>query len=155
MYLKLVANNPYPQFDVYDEDRLIVRIKIDTALQAFRIMIKDNRRVFFIDEEKLQRNNICTLLNEYSQPLGTLVRVMYNTGEVEVEGLKLNYRILSKPVKEIILFEHIIANPTLNCRMSDAVIFEYSNYINYFIFALSWFTFLSKEKNEIMSYASA
>ncbi len=155
MYLKLIADNPYPQFDVYDEDSLVVRIKIDKEMQALRITCKDNQRVFFIVEERSGKGSICTLLNEYSQPLGTLIQDKFisTSGEIEIEGMKFNYRIASNPVKEIILLENNKHNSILNCRINDAVLFEYTNFINYFIFALSWFIFLSKEKKEIMHFA--
>ncbi|MEO6455159.1 MAG: hypothetical protein ABIN97_13850 [Ginsengibacter sp.] len=155
MYLKLIANNPYPQFDIYDEDKLAVRIKIDKEMQALRITCKDNRRVFFIAEEKFRKTSVSTLLNEYSQPLGALIpdKFVNNSGEIEIEGMKLNYRITNFPVKEIVLLENNKVDSVLNCRINDALLLEYSNYINYFIFALSWFAFLSKEKQEAMYFA--
>ena len=156
MYLKLITNNPYPQFDVYDEDRLVVRIKIDEKMQALRITCKDNRRVFSIAAEKVRKINVYSLLNEYSQPLGTLIKdkVQDNTGEVEIEGLKLNYQLISNPINEIVLFENN-AEQLLNCRVSDSLLPEFTNYINYFVFSLSWFAFLCKEKKEAISFAEA
>lgn len=155
MNMKLVANSPYPQFDVYDDEKLVVRIKIDKDMQALRLICKDNRRVFFIVEEILKKGSMCTLVNEYSQPLGILIQDKFSNGSgaIEIEGMQLNYRLTSNPVKEIILLENDKYNSLLNCRINDAVLFEYSNYINYFIFALSWFLFLSKEKKESMHFA--
>ena len=157
MYLKLITNNPYPQFEVYDEDRLIVGIKIDKEMQALRITCKDNQRVFFIAEEKFRKTSVPTLLNEYSQPLGTLTKDKFvnDSGEIEIEGMKLNYRITSNPVKEIVLLKNNKLDSVLNCRLNDALLLEYGDYINYFIFALSWFTFLSAEKKEAMYFAEA
>ncbi|MEO6330168.1 MAG: hypothetical protein ABIO55_14645 [Ginsengibacter sp.] len=157
MYLKLITDNPYPHFDVYDEDTLLVQIKVDKEMQALRITCKENRRVFFIVEEKLRRGNVLNLVNEYSQPLGFLNKgkVQGNSGEIEIEGLNLNYRLSSNPVTEIALFENDKRNSILNCRLNDALLLAYGDYINYFIFALSWFTFLSKDKKELMHFAEA
>lgn len=156
MYLKLITKNPYPQFDVYDEDKVVVRIKIDKEMQAIRITCHDTHRVFFIVEEKFRKNSVLNLVNEYSQPLGSLIadKFMANSGEVEIEGMKLNYQLNSHPITEIALFESS-AGPLLNCRLNDALLLEYNSYVNYFIFALSWFTFLSKEKKEVLYFAEA
>lgn len=157
MYIKLTNNNPYPQFDIYDEERLIMRIKIDKEVQALRISSKDNRRVFFLSEERLRKETVLTLLNEYSQPLGTLIsnRDTKNCGEIKLEGLRLNYEVTPDPFKEILLLENNGVNSVLNCKLSDEVFLSYSNYINYFIFALSWFALISKERREIIHFATA
>ena len=132
-------------------------IKIDKEMQALRIICNDNRRVFFIIEEKIRKSSVWSLLNEYSQPLGFLTKdkMVNDEGEIAIEGKKFTYRISSNPVKEIILFENTQPEEVLNCRINDALLLEYSNYIIYFIFALSWFTFLSKEKQEAMYFAEA
>ncbi len=155
MYLKLITSNPYPQFDVYEDDKVMVRIKIDQEMQALRITCKDIRRAFFITEETIRKNTTWSLLNEYSQPLGTLTedKFIIGAGEINLEGTKLNYRITNNPVKEIILLENNKHTSLLNCRINDAVLSEYNNYIHYFVFALSWFTFLTKEKKEAVQFA--
>jgi hypothetical protein len=157
MYLKLTANNPYPHFDIYDEDKPVISIKIDQFMQALRIACKDSRRVFFVVEEKMKRNSVWCLLNEYSQPLGSLMKDKStgNEGEVKIEGSRFTYRISSSPVKEIIVFKSNEPEETLICRINDALMSDYKNYLIHFIFALSWFTFLSHKKKTAMDFAGS
>lgn len=154
MYLNLVVNNPYPQFEIYDGEKLVVRFKVDKEMDALRISCKDNRRVFFIVEEKLRKTDICTLVNEYGQPLGTLTpdKFIHNSGDIAIEGMQLSYKITSYPVTEIVLLEDNNPMSILNCRLNDALFLKYSNYLNYFIYSLSWFAFLSKEKKAALYY---
>ncbi len=154
MYLKLIANNPNPKFEVYDEGQLAIGIKIDPEMQAVRITYKENRRVFFVVEEKLRRGNILTLLNEYSQPLGFLSNEKSNnSGKIEIEGMKLKYKLAGTPDKEISLFE--INNPVaaLNCRIENDTLLSAVSNMNYLLFGLSWVAFLVKEEKENLQFA--
>ena len=154
MYLKLIANNQYPKFEVYDEGQLVVGIKIDPEMQAVRVTYKENRRVFFIIEEKFRKASILTLLNEYSQPLGSLVKdKSNNSGQIEIEEIKLKYKLADTSEKQISLFE--INNPAavLNCKIEIDALPSVMNNINYLLFGLSWVAFLVKEEKEILQFA--
>jgi hypothetical protein len=154
MYLKLIANSPYPKFEVYDEDKPAIGIKIDPEMQAVRVTYKEKRRVFFILEEKLRKSSLLTLVNEYSQPLGTLINdKSNNSGEIEIEGIKLKYSLIDSSYKEINIFE--INNPValLKCRIENEALLSAISNINYLLFGLSWVSFLVKEGRENLQLA--
>ena len=154
MYLKLIANDSYPKFEVFEEDQLVIGIKIDHEMRAVRVTYKDKRRVFFIGEEKSRKNNIFTLVNEYSQPLGSLIKdKSNNSGQIEIENIKLKYKFADTPDKQISLFE--INNPVavLNCEIENDALVSALDNINYLLFSLSWFTLLSKQKKEQLQFA--
>jgi len=154
MYLKLITASPYPKFEVYEEDKVVMRIKIDPEMQAVRITHNENRRVFFLAEEKLRKMTVTTLLNEYSQPLGTLIKDKSNgSGKIEVEGTKLRYSMTDRPNKEITLFEINTRFEVLNCKIENEALLPALNNISYLLFSLSWFTFLVKEKKEDLQFA--
>lgn len=157
MHINLISSGPYPEFEVYDEKKLIIHLKIDREMNSFRILCGDNRRVFFIVEEKYRRNSVYSLVNEYSQPLGAVIKDKFldDSGEIEIEGLRLNYRIARKPVREIVLLENDKTASVLNCRVNDALARDNNDDLMYFIFALSWFVFLSKEKKEVAELTEA
>jgi len=154
MYLKLIANSSYPKFEAYDKDQLVIGIKIDPEMQAVRVTYKDNRRVFFLVEEKFRKTNILTLLNEYSQPLGSLTKdKSNNSGQIEIEDIKLKYKITDAADKQISLFEINNTVAVLNCKIEvDALLYAMSN-INYLLFGLSWVAFLVKEEKESLQFA--
>jgi len=154
MYLKLIANSSYPKFEVYDKDQLVIGIKIDPEMQAVRVTYKENRRVFFLVEEKLRKSSILTLLNEYSQSLGSLIKdKSNNSGQIEIEDIKLKYKITDTADKQISLFE--INNPVavLNCKIEIDTLLDAMNNMNYLLFGLSWVAFLVKEQKENLQFA--
>jgi hypothetical protein len=149
MNLKLIADSPYPKFEVYDEDKIVMRIKIDPQLQAVRLSRGENHRVFFIGEERLRKRSVITLLNEYSQPLGTLINdKSNNTGIVEVEDIKFKFSIAARAGKEISLFEADNLFPVLNCKIENEALPSTLDNITYLLFSLSWYTFLTKKKED-------
>jgi hypothetical protein len=152
MHLKLVANAPSPKFEIYDDDQVVAGIKIDLQMQALRLTYREIRRVFFITEERLRKGSQLNLLNEYSQPLGTLIKNKSNTsGEMEIEGLKLNFNIADNGGKEVNLYEK--NKPVLSCKIQDeALLFALEN-INYLLFAFMWYTFLLKEQKPVLQVA--
>ena len=147
MYLKLIANTPYPKFEVYDEIQLVIRIKIDPEMQALRVTYKEKLRVFFIVEQKSRKSHLFSLLNEYSQPLGTLIKdKSNNSGELEIEDMKLKYTLANN---EINLFENDKLVAALNCKIENEVLLSAVSNINYLLFGLSWVAFLVKEKESL------
>ena len=151
MYLKLIANTPYPKFEVYDEIQLVIRIKIDPEMQALRVTYKEKLRVFFIVEQKSRKSHLFSLLNEYSQPLGTLIKdKSNNSGELEIEDMKLKYTLANN---EINLFENDKLVAALNCKIENEVLLSAVSNINYLLFGLSWVTFLIKETKETFQFA--
>ena len=154
MYLKLIEDGPYPKFEVYDEDKLVVRIKIDLEMQALRVTYKEKLRAFFVVEEKSRRNHLLRLVNEYSQPLGTLIKdKSNNSGEIEIEGMKLKYGSIDWFNNEINLFESNNRVAQLNCKIEDEALHSVISNINYLLFALSWFTFLVKQEKQTFQFA--
>ena len=146
MYLRLIANDPYPKYEIYEGDQLVIRVKIDPEMQAVRLISDENRRVFFITEEKVRKSAVFTLVNEYSQPLGTLVKDKSDSsGEIEVEGLKLKYELTNTPDKQINLFK--AGKHLLNCKIENEALLSALQNLNYLLFGLSWFALLVKEKN--------
>ena len=158
MKIKFISHKFYPEFDVYEENKMLFHIKIDTETQAFRITYQDNRRVFFIAEEMVKKAKITTLLNEYSQQLGFLTKSKSdnNTGEIEIEGVQYTYKIEDGFLKEIYLFKPTGFNPVLTCELDATELsFLNKNYLNYILFALAWYTFLTKEKATFVQFAGA
>ncbi len=159
MNIKFISRKPYPEFEVSDENKMIIHIKVDTETQAFRIKYNDNRRVFFIADEVFKKNKVTTLLNEYSQQLGflTIDKLDNNSGEIEIEGVQYEYKLKNGFTKEINLYKHNNHyQPILNCRLeSEELSLANNSYINYMLFALAWFTFLSKEHSTSMQFAEA
>ena len=154
MYLKFIASSTYPKFEVYDEDKPVIGIKIDPEMQAVRVTYKETRRVFFILEEKLRKSSVLTLVNEYSQPLGILINHKpNNSGEIEIEGTKLKYSLVDSSDKAIHIFE--INNPVavLTCRIENDALLSAVTNINYLLFGLSWVSFLVKEGKENLQFA--
>jgi hypothetical protein len=154
MHLKFIASNSYPKFEVYDNGQLVIGIKVDTEMQAVRVTYKENRRAFFLAEEKFRKNSILTLVNEYSQPLGSLVKdKSNNSGQVEFEDMKLSYKLSDTADKQISLFE--INNPVavLNCSIEIDALLPAIDNINYLLFGLSWVAFLVKEQKENLQFA--
>ncbi|MEP6594501.1 MAG: hypothetical protein ABJA71_01090 [Ginsengibacter sp.] len=153
MYLKLIANNPYPKFEVHGKDQL-VRINIDLEMEAMRVTYNEKRRVFFIVEEKFRKSSILTLVNEYSQLLGILIKdKSNNSGEIEIEGMKLKYKLEDTFDKEINLFEINNRGVTLNCKIENDALLSASSNINYLLFGLSWVAFLVKQEKENLQFA--
>lgn len=152
MYLKLIANDSYPKFQVVNDNQPVVGIKIDPQMQAVRITYEETKRVFFIVEEKFRKSHLISLLNEYSQPLGTLTKEKSsNSGEIELEGMKLSYNIIDSGVREINLYE---ANKlVLNCKIENEALLSALENMNYLLFAFSWFIFLLKEEKPVLQFA--
>ena len=158
MKIKFISHRPYPEFEVYEENKMLIHIKIDTETQAFRITCQDNRRVFFIAEEMIKKAKVTTLLNEYSQQLGFLTKSKShnNTGEIEIEGVQYAYKMQDDFLKEIYLFKPTSFNPTLTCELEAGELsFLNKTYLNYVLFGLAWYIFLTKEKATFVQFAGA
>jgi hypothetical protein len=158
MKIIFVSNKPFPEFEIYEENKMVIHIKIDTQTQAFRVKCLGNRRVFFIEDEVIRKTEITTLLNEYSQQLGFLTRnkLDINSGEIEIEGDQYSYRLNDDLLKEINLFELNNYQPVLSCKIEAGQLSILNkDYINYLLFALAWFTFLSKEQTSYAQFAEA
>ena len=154
MYLKQIPGKSNPKFEVYAEDQVVIGIKIDPEMQSVRVRYKENRRVFFVVEEKFKKTYSITLLNEYSQPLGSLTKdKSNNSGEIEIEGVKLKYELTGKAAQEVNLFE--INNPVaaLNCKIENEALLYTAGNMNYLLFSLSWVAFLIKEEKENLQFA--
>src|SRR5436853_7619603 len=102
MNILFISNKLYPEFEVYENKKLIVHIKIDDASRAFRIKFEDTRRVFLIADEVIRKTKIVTLLNEYSQQLGFLTKgnSSGSAGEIEIEGTQYTYGLNDAPPTE-------------------------------------------------------
>jgi hypothetical protein len=74
MKIFFISNKLYPEFKAYEENEMVIHIKIDTQTQAFRITCFDTRRVFFIEDTIIKKTKVTTLLTEYSQQLGLLTK---------------------------------------------------------------------------------
>jgi len=147
MKIKFISHKVYPQFQVYIEDKIVIHIKIDTQINAFRITCPENKRVFFIANEMVKKTKITTLSNEYNQQLGSLIKSKtdHNMGQVEIEGSAYTY-MLNSDSPEINLFEHNNFQPILNCKLElQQFSFPNEDYMSYLLFSLAWFKFLTKE----------
>jgi hypothetical protein len=123
-------------------------------MQAVRVKYKENRRVFFVVEEKFKKTHVITLLNEYSQPLGFLTKdKANNSGEIEIEGVKLKYELTGNIAQEINLFEINNSVAALNCKIENEALLYAADNINYLLFSLSWVAFLVKEEKENFQFA--
>ena len=94
MKIIFTSHKLYPEFKVYEDNKVVIQVKIDNPSQAFRITCLDNKRVFFIADEIVKKTKITTLLNEYSQQLGSLIKSNsdINAGEIEIEGERYIYK---------------------------------------------------------------
>jgi hypothetical protein len=158
MKLIFTSNEPYPVFDAYEENKKIIHIKIDPETRAFRIKCYDNQRVFFIENEVIKKTEITTLSNEYSQQLGFLTKnkIDANTGEIEIEGTRYNYKLNDDFLKEINLFEHNNYQPVVNCKLEMGTsTFLNKEYISYLLFSLVWFLYLTKEQTAFVQFSEA
>jgi len=147
MQIKFISHRPYPEFEVFEQNKILIHIKVDTETQAFRIAIRDNKRVFFIADEVVKKNKITTLLNEYSIQLGSLSKSKSddNAGEIEFEGVQYTYSLNDDLRKEINLFERGKIQPILSCKLEPGQLsFLSEGYINYLLFSLVWYKFLTK-----------
>ena len=156
MKIKFIPGKTNPEFEIYEENKIVMHIKIDNETQAFRIRCQDNRRVFFLGNEVVKKIKAITLLNEYSQQLGSLTKSKsgINTGEIEIEGLQYTYKMNDDFLKEIDLFEPDNFQPVLSCRLEmGKPSFLNEVYVDYLLFALVWFKFLTKEKAALVQFA--
>ena len=144
-----VSSKPYPIFEVYDDNKRVIHLKIDPETRAFRISCYDSRRVFFIDNEVFKKTEITTLLNEYSQQLGVLTKNKSNanTGEIEIEGTRYTYTLTGDFRNEINLLTRDSYEPVLRCKLAAGQsAFPGNDSISYLLFSLGWFLFLTKEQ---------
>ena len=158
MKIIFISNKPFPEFEIYEENKMVIHIKIDTQTQAFRVMCHSNRRVFFIEDEVIKKTEITTLLNEYSQQLGFLTKGKpdINSGEIEIEGNRYTYKFNDDFLKEINLFEPNNYKPILSCKLEVGQLSILNKvYINYLLFALVWYIFLAKEQTSYAQFAEA
>ena len=153
MKVVFVSHRSYPEFELYEENKRVLHLKIDNASNAFRITCDDNRRVFFIGEETIRKNKIITLLNEYSQQLGSLSNMNTddNTGEIEIEGIQYTYGLNNGLSKEIALYKSESDQSILTCRLEPGQLsFLNEGYLNYLLFGLAWYNFLTKEQPNLV-----
>jgi hypothetical protein len=156
MKVVFVSHKSYPEFELYEENNRVMHIKIDNESNAFRITLDDNRRVFFIQEEVIKKNKIITLLNEYSQQLGSLMNTSADkeTGEVEIEGIQYLYMLNNGISNEIKLYKADSDQSILNCKLETGQLsFFKEGYLNYLLFGLAWYTFLTKEQANLVQLA--
>jgi hypothetical protein len=156
MKVVFVSHKSYPEFELYEENNKVMHIKIDNESNAFRITRDDNRRAFFIQEEVIKKNKIITLLNEYSQQLGSLTNISADkeTGEMEIEGIQYLYMLNSGLSKEIKLFKADRDQSILTCKIEPGQLsFSTEDYLNYLLFGLAWYTFLTKEQANLVQLA--
>ncbi|MEP6948177.1 MAG: hypothetical protein ABI863_02835 [Ginsengibacter sp.] len=158
MKIIFISDKSYPVFEVYDENKKLIHIKIDHETRAFRIMCNDNRRVFFIENEMIKKTEITTLLNEYSQQLGFLTKskLDISMGEIEIDGTQYKYKMKDGLSKEINLFEHNNFQPILSCKLEmEQLSFLNKDYISYLLFGLVWFLFLTRKQETPVQLAEA
>lgn len=149
MIIKFISDKLSPEFEVYEESKMIIHIKIDTDTQAFRITCLDSKRVFFIADEVTKKVTITTLLNEYSQRLGSLSKSKsaLNSGEIEIEEVQYTYTFSDDFIKEINLFNQNSRQPVLTCKLEPGQLsFLNEGYINYLLFSIAWFKFLREKQ---------
>lgn len=158
MIIKFISGKPHPEFEVIEDDNLAMHIKLDVETQGFRIKFKDKRRVFFISNEVIKKNKVTTLLNEYSQQLGSLTesKINDNEGEIEIEQRLYNYKLSDDFLKEINLSEQDSGEVVLSCKLGNGELsLLKKNYLNYILFSLAWFAFLTKQKTDSARFANA
>ena len=156
MEVRLLSLSSFPEFDVYEEDKRLIHLKIDIGIQAFRITCPGNKRVFFIADEVIKKTTITTLLNEYSQQLGSLTKskLELNGGEIEIEGTQYRYNLKDGFIKEINIFEQNNYQPVLSCKLAPGQLsFLNEGYLNYLLFSLAWFRFLSEKQPAFVEFA--
>lgn len=146
MELKFTAYHPYPEFMLYDKDKIVAQSKLDLDAKAFRIRCFNTRRAFLIYDEVIKNKPVTTLLNKYSHPLAKLINtgIGNNAGTIELEGSFYNYRINDS--KEVIIYKSNSTDSLLTCIVrADEKMFSLENYMNYILFSLVWFIYSSKE----------
>ncbi len=151
-----IPHDSYPEFEIYEENKMLIHIKVDREAQAFRINYKDKRRVFFIAEEMVKKGRVIILLNEYSQRLGSLnlINSTNSSGEIEIEGVRYTYELNDDFGKEINLFRHDNSQPILSCKLEKGELsFLNKKYVNYVLFALSWFAFITTKQEAFVQTA--
>lgn len=154
MNLKLTSNDA-KVFEIYDQDQMIINIKIDKYAKAFRVTCKERKRVFFVEEGDA-KNNLDVIINEYSQPLGFIKRLadIKNSGSIETEGLKYTYTISITSKIEIMLYTNYESNPVITCSIEKDSGFDINGIeVKYILFSLTWFLFLNTVKKESLEYA--
>ena len=148
MNIKFIFNKSYPQFEVFEGNKMIAHIKIDEETRGFRIRYNDSRRVFFISDNQNKKNSVFNLINEYSQILGSLSKNKTETksGEIYIEGVEYKYKIYDDFLKEINLFTST-NEAVLSCKMDieNFALFN-KNYMDYALLTLTWLAFLNKEQ---------
>ena len=149
MIIKFISDKLSPEFEVYEESKILIHIKIDTEVQTFRITCLDTKRVFFVVDEVIKKATVTTLLNEYSQRLGSLIKSKsaLNSGEIEIEGIQYTYTFSDDFIKEINLFEQNSRQPALRCKLEPgqpSILNE--GYLNYLLFSMAWFKFLCEKQ---------
>ncbi len=155
MKIKLISYKPYPEFSISESDKLQMHIKLDINANAFRIKYKDSRRVFFIYEETVKNKSVTTLLNEYSQQLGSIAtnELSPDSGQLEIEGESYIYR-LNNSSQEIKIFKNDPFQSTLVCSASLSDWPSPSHFsINYIMFSIGWFIYMGKEKEVALQLA--
>lgn len=157
MNLKLITigNN---SFEIYDQEKLVIKIKTDHKAKAFRIDCRGKKRVFFVEEGNV-KSDMDVVINEYSQPLGFIKKSKEknNFGIIETEGTKYIYSISIKSSVEVMLYINYDKNPDIFCRFENAPHFDVINSIEtkYILFSLTWFLFLNSQKKEELEFAEA
>jgi hypothetical protein len=59
MEIMFISNKPYPEFEIYEENKMVIHIKIDLQTQAFRIISLDTKSIFYC-RELVKKKNIIT-----------------------------------------------------------------------------------------------
>jgi hypothetical protein len=158
MKIRFVSHKPFPELEVYEESKTLIHVKIDTETRAFRITCGDKRRVFFLSDEVIKKTKITALLNEYSQQLGSIIENKFDiySGQLEIEGIQFTYKLKDDLLKEINLFEESNYQPVLTCKLDPGQLSSlHTDYLNYLLFSLGWFKFLTKEKAALAQFAEA
>ncbi len=155
MQVRILGSDNKPEIEIYDGAEKLIHIKIDSEVSAFRINCLNVKRVFSVYEEVVRRHTSTILLNEYSQPLGKIEkdRLLDQTGIIEVEDLQMNYRIRNADEQTHIFFtEH--SREVFNCTLSIEMLRSLNDtYVSILLFSLSWYAYLSKSKQGILSLA--
>lgn len=154
MQANISGSTSRPEIEIYESAEKLIHIKIDPEVSAFRINCLNVKRVFSVYEEVSRRHTYTVLLNEYSQPLGKIEKdhLLDQTGLVDVEDIKLNYRIRTMPKGDIYLFLAEESKEVFNCSInpqSFAAMNE--SQVAILLFSICWFAYLSKNKQSLLS----
>lgn len=141
----------YEDFLFKEDEKTILKLRLNYHLQTVRIETESEKRVFIIEDEGLLKTKL-VLKNEYGVRMGQMVFDNWygQQGTVEIENSRFRFTIRKTPSAELQLYK----NSGKNLIYSGNLLFEsgnsqhearqgiqliLKNYQHSYILALSWY----------------